>query len=145
MKSVLLLDVEATTLEPKTGSLIEVGAVLWSIEHRSIIECFSGVMHAAEHRCDSLEIRSLRRSPKPSRRCPRKQVAMPDHRPLPVSEGDVYSHPRGPEQVLIDHVTEDEVLLRVTDGNCGLIAARRMSRAEWDRIRDSHELRRSNG
>jgi DNA polymerase-3 subunit epsilon len=49
MKSVLLLDVEATTLEPKTGSLIEVGAVLWSVEFRSIIECFSGVMHAAEN------------------------------------------------------------------------------------------------
>ena len=49
MKSALLLDVEATDIDPKAGSLIEVGAVLWSIPHRCIIECFSGVMHAPEN------------------------------------------------------------------------------------------------
>lgn len=49
MKSVCILDVETTDIDPKNGHLIEVGAVLWSIEFRCILECFSGVMHAAEN------------------------------------------------------------------------------------------------
>ena len=58
-------------------------------------------------------------------------------------EGEVYRPMVGElREVLIDHVTEERVLLRVTDGQGGLLAARSLTLADWDRIRDSHELSR---
>lgn len=46
MKNVLILDLETSGLDPHTDSVIEVGHVLWSVEHRTIVECFSSLMSA---------------------------------------------------------------------------------------------------
>ncbi len=62
-----------------------------------------------------------------------------------VAENDVYGAQCSADEVIIDHVTETEIFLRVTDGNCGLKAARRMTHAEWERIRDSHGLLKKEG
>jgi DNA polymerase III epsilon subunit-like protein len=42
----LILDVETTGLDPAKDRLIEVGAVLWNVEHRAIVEVYSGLMRA---------------------------------------------------------------------------------------------------
>lgn len=54
-------------------------------------------------------------------------------------EGDVYR--ADGHEVLIDHVTADEVFLRVTDGRGGLVAARRLTLSEWGRLATKHGLR----
>ena len=41
LKTLLLIDTETTGLDPTKDRLIEVAAVLWSIEHRSIVSCWS--------------------------------------------------------------------------------------------------------
>jgi DNA polymerase-3 subunit epsilon len=41
MRNVLILDVETTGLDPEQHKVIELGYVLWSVEHRTILECYS--------------------------------------------------------------------------------------------------------
>lgn len=41
MKTIAILDVETTDVDPSKGHLLEVGCVLWSVEHRAIIEAHS--------------------------------------------------------------------------------------------------------
>lgn len=53
MSNVLILDTETTDFEPSKGSLIEIGAVLWSIQHRSIVEVYSGLSYATENPAES--------------------------------------------------------------------------------------------
>lgn len=53
MKNVLLLDVETTGLDPATDQVIEVGAILYSLEHATSLISYSTLVHAetnaAEH------------------------------------------------------------------------------------------------
>lgn len=53
MTNVLILDTETTDLEPSKGKLIEIGAVLWSVDYRSIVEVYSGVLSADENPAES--------------------------------------------------------------------------------------------
>lgn len=46
LKTVLIADTETTGVDPKTDHVIEIGAVLWSIEHRTILECYSGLIRS---------------------------------------------------------------------------------------------------
>lgn len=46
MKNVLIFDVETTGLNPAFDTIIEVGCVLWSVEHRSILETYSCLLPA---------------------------------------------------------------------------------------------------
>lgn len=46
MKNVLILDVETQGLEPDEHQIIEVGYVLWSVEYRTIRECYSSLFFA---------------------------------------------------------------------------------------------------
>lgn len=46
MKRLLILDTETTGLDPKVDQAIEVGAVLWSVEHRTVLSCFSALIEA---------------------------------------------------------------------------------------------------
>lgn len=55
-------------------------------------------------------------------------------------EGEVYRQTSSGNEVLIDHVTQERVLLRLTDGRGGLLAARSLALADWERIRESHGL-----
>lgn len=59
-------------------------------------------------------------------------------------ENDVYRHPHTGEEVIIDHVTDAEVALRVTDGQGGLLAAYRVTRDGWESLRARHELQLTN-
>jgi DNA polymerase-3 subunit epsilon len=54
MKTILILDTETTGVDPKKDVMIEAGAVLWSVERRSIVECFSGLMQAASNSAESI-------------------------------------------------------------------------------------------
>lgn len=49
MKSLLLLDVETSGLDPFVDHLIEVGLVVWSVEHRAILACASWILRAPEN------------------------------------------------------------------------------------------------
>jgi DNA polymerase-3 subunit epsilon len=44
MKRVLILDTETTGIDPAKDRAIEVGAVLWSVEHRTIDRCYSAIL-----------------------------------------------------------------------------------------------------
>jgi DNA polymerase III subunit epsilon len=49
MKNILIFDTETTGIDPKKDKAIELGAVLWNIEHRSIVECYSCLANADEN------------------------------------------------------------------------------------------------
>jgi DNA polymerase-3 subunit epsilon len=49
MKNVLILDLETTGLDPHEDQVIEVGHVLWSVEHRTLVECFSSLVSAGSN------------------------------------------------------------------------------------------------
>ena len=49
MGNVLVLDVETTGLEPPEAKVIEIGAVLWNIKHRAILECYSALIPYPEN------------------------------------------------------------------------------------------------
>ncbi len=44
MKNVLILDLETSGLDREHDEVIELGYVLWSVEHRSMVECYSAVL-----------------------------------------------------------------------------------------------------
>lgn len=44
MKNVLILDCETTGLQPPEAVTIEIGCILWNIEHHSILECYSALI-----------------------------------------------------------------------------------------------------
>jgi DNA polymerase-3 subunit epsilon len=54
MKTILILDTETTGIDPKKDVMIEIGAVLWSVEHRSIVECFSGLLRSASNAAEEV-------------------------------------------------------------------------------------------
>ena len=45
MKRALIVDTETTGLDPATSEIVEIGAVVYSIEHQSIVRCFSDIVH----------------------------------------------------------------------------------------------------
>jgi len=53
MKNVLIFDVETAGLDRDSDEVIEIGYVLWSVEHRCLVECYSALLlgggHAAEN------------------------------------------------------------------------------------------------
>lgn len=55
-------------------------------------------------------------------------------------EGGVYQHLPTGQEVLVDHVTDDIVRFRVTDGNGGLLRALQVTRADWAFLSESHGL-----
>jgi DNA polymerase-3 subunit epsilon len=44
MKNVLIFDVETSGLDRDSDEVIEVGYVLWSVEHGTIVECYSSLL-----------------------------------------------------------------------------------------------------
>jgi DNA polymerase-3 subunit epsilon len=44
MKNVLVFDIESSGLDRDHDEVIEIGYVLWSVEHRTIIECYSALL-----------------------------------------------------------------------------------------------------
>lgn len=43
MKTICILDTETTGVEPKKDTVLEIGVVLWSVEHKTIISAFSAL------------------------------------------------------------------------------------------------------
>lgn len=46
LENVLIVDTETTDLDPRQGALIEVGAVLFSLQHVCMIECYSALIES---------------------------------------------------------------------------------------------------
>lgn len=66
MQSLIVIDVETTGLDPKTEKIIEVGAVLYSIEHRTVVSSFSMLSHAdanAAEKINRIPADALREAP----------------------------------------------------------------------------------
>lgn len=49
MKRVLILDCETTGLDREKDRVIEVGCILWDVEHRSMVEVYSALLPAQEN------------------------------------------------------------------------------------------------
>lgn len=56
MQSLIVIDVETTGLDPKTEQIIEVGAVLYSIEHRTIVSAMSTLAARLPWVCSKFDI-----------------------------------------------------------------------------------------
>lgn len=48
MKTIAILDTETTDVDPSKGHLLEVACVLWSVEHRAVIEARSWLLENAK-------------------------------------------------------------------------------------------------
>jgi DNA polymerase-3 subunit epsilon len=49
VNTIAIIDFECTGLDPITDRIIELGVVLWSVEHRAILECYSALLPAASN------------------------------------------------------------------------------------------------
>jgi DNA polymerase-3 subunit epsilon len=47
--NILILDVETTSLDPSTGEVVEVGAILYSVEHRAVLQQVSTLLPVKEN------------------------------------------------------------------------------------------------
>lgn len=54
MKNVLICDVETTGLDRDKDQAIELGYVLWSVEHRVMLEVYSGLLPARENPAEAV-------------------------------------------------------------------------------------------
>ena len=54
MKRVLILDTEATGLDPKVDAVIEVACILYSIEHATVIESYSSLIRATDNAAEAI-------------------------------------------------------------------------------------------
>jgi DNA polymerase-3 subunit epsilon len=54
VKTILILDTETSSLDPKTGHLLEVATALWSVEHRSLIKARSWILRAESNEAESV-------------------------------------------------------------------------------------------
>lgn len=54
MKTILILDTETSSLDPKTGHLLEVATALWSVEHRSLVKARSWILRAASNEAEAV-------------------------------------------------------------------------------------------
>jgi DNA polymerase-3 subunit epsilon len=50
----VIVDTETTGLDPKTNEIIEVGAILYSVEHRTSLISFSTLQYAAENAAENI-------------------------------------------------------------------------------------------
>ena len=49
LRNVLIVDCETTGLDREKDRVIEIGYVLWSVEHRTMLEVYSGLLYAPEN------------------------------------------------------------------------------------------------
>jgi DNA polymerase-3 subunit epsilon len=54
IRHALILDTETTALDPSAGKVIEVGVILYSVEHASTIACASVVLPADANPCEAI-------------------------------------------------------------------------------------------
>lgn len=54
LKRILVVDTETNGLSPEEHSVIEIGYVLWSVEHRTMLEVYSGLLEASENEVESV-------------------------------------------------------------------------------------------
>lgn len=54
MKNVLIVDTETTGIDPDADTVIELGAILYSIEHQTTISQFSCLYHADHNPCEHI-------------------------------------------------------------------------------------------
>lgn len=54
MKRVLIIDTETTGLDPATDVVIEVGCILYSLDHATVIECFSSLIRAESNGAEGI-------------------------------------------------------------------------------------------
>ena len=54
MKNVLIIDTETTGIDPATSTVIELGAVLYSVKHQTTIAQFSSLYHAPDNPCEHI-------------------------------------------------------------------------------------------
>lgn len=54
LRTVLIVDVETDSLDRETGRVLELGYVLWSVEHRTILEVFSGLLPAPANEAEAV-------------------------------------------------------------------------------------------
>lgn len=66
MRTVLILDTETTGLDPATDAVIEVGCVLYSVTHATVIESFASLIRAdgnAAEAVNRIPVAALRNAP----------------------------------------------------------------------------------
>lgn len=49
MRTIAIVDFESTGLDPQSDRIIELGVVLWSAEHFSVLECYSALLPATSN------------------------------------------------------------------------------------------------
>lgn len=54
MKNVLIVDTETTGVDHDTDQVIEVGAILYSVEHATMLQAFSSLIYAKENPAESI-------------------------------------------------------------------------------------------
>ncbi len=54
MKRVLILDTETTGLDPAVDTTIEVAAILYSVEHATVVSAYSSLMHAPGNAAEAI-------------------------------------------------------------------------------------------
>jgi len=54
MKNILILDTETTGLDPNTDRIIELGLVLWNVEHACILACYSDLIKADSNPAEAI-------------------------------------------------------------------------------------------
>ena len=54
MRRILILDVETTGLDPAKDSVIEVAAILYSVEHATVLSAYSSIMNAAANPAEAI-------------------------------------------------------------------------------------------
>lgn len=54
MKAVLIVDLETTGLDRVNDHVIEIGYVLWSVEHRTMFEVYSGLLPCAQNPAEAV-------------------------------------------------------------------------------------------
>jgi len=52
--TILIIDTETSGLDPKVDRVLEVGAVLYSIDHATALESFSSLMEAPDNPCENI-------------------------------------------------------------------------------------------
>lgn len=54
ISTIMIIDVETTSLDPATGQLLEVATALWSVEHRSLVKARSWILRAASNEAEAV-------------------------------------------------------------------------------------------
>ena len=56
MKRILIVDVETTGVDAAKDRVIELGFVLWSVEHRCILEAYSSLISHHENPAEAVNV-----------------------------------------------------------------------------------------